>query len=77
MFMHPAIATAIADQHRRDLITQAGTSRLARAARDRRSRLPRTVRRAMTTGPSAAAAAVLRLTPAGAATARHDHALYR
>jgi hypothetical protein len=75
MFMHPAIATAIADQHRRDLITQAGTGRLARAARDRRSRLPRTVRRAITTG--AAAAAVLRLTPAGAATARHDRALYR
>ena len=75
MFMHPAIATAIADQHRRDLITQAGTGRLARAARDRRSRLPRTVRRAIATG--AAAAAVLRLTPAGSATARDDHALYR
>lgn len=76
MFMHPAIATAIADQHRRDLITQTGTGRLARAARDRRSRLPRTVRRAITTG-AAAAAAVLRLTPAGSATARDDHALYR
>jgi hypothetical protein len=76
MFMHPAIATAIADQHRRDLITQAGTGRLARAARDRRSRSPRTVRRAITTG-AAAAAAALRLTPAEAATARHDRALYR
>jgi hypothetical protein len=77
MFMHPAIATAIADQHRRDLITRAGAGRLARSARDRRSRLPRTARRAITTGAAAAAAAVLRLTPAGATTARDDQALYR
>jgi hypothetical protein len=76
MFMHSTIATAIADQHRRDLITRADAGRLARAARDRRSRLPRTVRGTITTGAAAAAAAVLRLTPAGAATARDDHALY-
>jgi hypothetical protein len=31
MFLNPAITTALAEQHRRDLITQARTARLAPA----------------------------------------------
>jgi len=79
MFMNPAITTAVAEQHRRDLITQADACRLARAARNCRPSRPRllqTARRVVTTGAAAAAAAVLMMTPAGAATAHHFSAHY-
>ena len=36
MQTHPAIAAALADEHRRTLIAEAESSRLARAARDGR-----------------------------------------
>ncbi len=52
MFMNPAITTAVAEQHRRDLITQADACRLARAARNCRPSRPRllqTARRVVTT----------------------------
>jgi hypothetical protein len=34
MFTHPAIAGALADEHRRSMVAKAETARLARAARD-------------------------------------------
>jgi hypothetical protein len=84
MFMNPAITTAVAEQHRRDLITQAGAYRLARAARNcrptqpGRSSRPRRLtglaqafRRAVTAGAAAVAVAVFMMTPAGAATTHH------
>jgi hypothetical protein len=78
MFMHPAITTAIADQHRRDLITQAGTCRLACTARQGRPRRPAspvlTTRRVLTTAAAACtAAAVFLLAPAGPAHASAHH----
>jgi hypothetical protein len=33
MSMHPTLTAALADQHRRDMITRAETHRIARAAR--------------------------------------------
>jgi hypothetical protein len=36
MSMNPGIATALAEQHRRDLVARADAHRLARAARGRR-----------------------------------------
>jgi hypothetical protein len=33
MYMHPTITAALAEQHRRDMITRAETHRIARAAR--------------------------------------------
>jgi hypothetical protein len=78
MFTHPAITAAIADQHRRDLITQADTYRLARAARQGRPRRPATsvltTRRLVTTVAAACtAAAVFVLAPAGPAHASAFH----
>ena len=80
MFMHPAITTAIADQHRRDLIAQADAYRLARTARDGRTRrsapahrpasaVNATRRAVATLAAACAAAAVLLLVPAGAVRA--------
>jgi hypothetical protein len=84
MFTHPDITAALADQHRRDLLTQASAYRLARAARDcqpirpGRSAQPRrltgplhAIRRAATMTAAAAAAAMLMMTPAGATTTQH------
>jgi len=90
MFTHPAIAAALADEHRRDLTAQAATYRLARAVRNGqptrpgRSAQPRRVtgpvqvmRRAVTAIAAAAAAAVLMMTPAGATTTHHSaHVFY-
>ena len=78
MFMNPAITTAIADQHRHDLITQAGTYRLARTARQGWSRRPAspvlTTKRMVTTAAAACtAAAVFLLAPAEAAHASAHH----
>jgi hypothetical protein len=80
MFMHPAITTAIADQHRRDLIAQASTDRLARAARQERPRRSAspvlTTKRVVTTAAAACtAAAVLMLAPAGPGHASAHHFL--
>ena len=74
MFMHPAITTAIADQHRRDLIAQADADRLARTARQNRARRPAspflTTKRVIATAAAACtAAAVFLLPPAGPAHA--------
>jgi len=74
MFMHPAVATAIADQHRRDLIAQADADRLARTASQGHARRPaspsRTAKCVIATAAAACAvAAVLMLTPAGPAHA--------
>jgi hypothetical protein len=82
MSTYPAITAALADEHRRDLIAQAGAYRLARAARDSQPTRPgrsaqprrltsplRAIRRAATTTVAAAAAAVLVMTPAGATNA--------
>ena len=70
MFMHPAITAAVADQHRRDLIAQVGADRLARTARQGRSRRPAspflTTKRVITAAAAACTAAgVLMLSPAG------------
>jgi hypothetical protein len=75
MFTHPAITAALADQRRRDLITQAGTYRLARAARQIRPRRPvLTTRRVLTTAAAACtAAAMFVLGPAGPAHASALH----
>jgi hypothetical protein len=67
MSIHPAIAK----QRRRDVIAQADACRLARTARQGRSRRPisqvRTTRRVVITAAAACmAAAGLMLTPAGA-----------
>ncbi len=80
--MHPAITAQIAEQHRRDLVTQADAYRLARTARNCRPTPPRrpssplgrtgpvrALRRAAAT--AAAAAGMLMLTPAGATTIHH------
>jgi hypothetical protein len=69
MSMHPAITAALADQHRRDLIAQAGADRPARAARQGALRRPAspvlTARRVITTAAAACAAtALLVLAPA-------------
>ena len=76
-FTHPAITTAIADQHRRDLITQASTYRLARAARQGRPRRPvspvLTTRRVITTAAAACTAAVFVPASAGPAHASALH----
>jgi len=40
MFIHPALAPALAEQHRRDLTSQASACRLARTARQDRPRNP-------------------------------------
>ena len=74
MFMHPAITTAIADQHRHDLIAQADADRLARTARQGRPRRPAsprlTTQRVIAAAAAACtAAAVLMLSPAGPAHA--------
>jgi hypothetical protein len=83
MFTHPAITAAIADQHRRDLITQAGSYRLARAARDCRPSRPGPSPRACrltglwqaarriipAAGAAFAAAAMLMASPAGSSNA--------
>jgi hypothetical protein len=34
MFTHPAIATALAEEHRRSMVAKAESARLARAVRD-------------------------------------------
>ena len=78
MLMNPTITTAIADQHRRDLITQADAYRLARAARPGRPRRPATplltTRRVVSTAAAACtAAAVFLLAPAGPAHASAIH----
>lgn len=70
MFTHPAITASLAEQHRRDLITQASACRQARAARQSRSRNP--VRRPLivkalraAAAAAAIAAAAFLVTPAG------------
>ena len=78
MLMNPAITTAIADQHRRDLVIQADAYRLARAARPGRPRRPATpmltTKRVVTTAAAACtAAAVFLLAPAGTAHASAIH----
>jgi hypothetical protein len=78
MSMHPAITAALADQHRRDLITRADAYRLARTARQGRPRHAAsaflTARRVVITAAAACtAAAVLMLTPAGPAHASAQH----
>jgi uncharacterized ferritin-like protein (DUF455 family) len=77
MLTHPAIAAALADQHRQDLTAQASAYRLARAARDsqparagrpaqpRRTNPVQAIRRA---AAAAAAAAVLMIPLAGTTT---------
>jgi hypothetical protein len=84
MFTHPAITASLAEQHRRDLITQAEASRLARAARNCRATRPgrpstprrrtgpvRAIRRAAAAAAAVAAAAVLMMLPAGAVSTPH------
>ena len=65
MSMHAAITTALAEQHRRDLIAQADACRLARTARQSRPRHPvsalLTTRRVVTTAAAACATAAVRL----------------
>jgi hypothetical protein len=78
MSMHPAITTAVAEQHRRDLIAQADVCRLARTARQGRPRRPvspfLTTKRVITTAAAACtAAALFVLTPAGPAHASAHH----
>jgi hypothetical protein len=89
MFTYPAITAALADEHRRDLTAQAATYRLARAVRNGqptrpgRSAQPRritgpvqAIRRAVTAIAAAAAATMLVMTPAGAATHHSAHVFY-
>jgi len=84
MLTHPAIAAALADQHRQDLTAQARAYRLARAARGsqptrtgrlaqprRRTDPVRAIRRA---AAAAAAAAALMMPLAGATTTPHASA---
>jgi hypothetical protein len=73
MSTYPAITAAIASQHRRDLIAQAGAARLARTAsqgrtaRQGRSGRPAlSARRLITAAAGCTAAAVLLLSPAAA-----------
>jgi hypothetical protein len=87
MFTHPVIAASFAEQHRRDLISQAEASRLARAARNCRATppgrpsLPRrrtgpvqAIRRAAAAVAATAAAVAVMMTPAGATTTQHASA---
>jgi hypothetical protein len=76
--MHPAITAAVANQHRRDLITQADAYRLARTARQGRPRSQvspflTTKRVIITAAAACTAAARFMLTPAGPAHASAHH----
>ena len=77
MSLHPTITAALADQHRRDLMSQASACRQARAARQSRPRNP--VRRPLIVRAlgaavaSAIAAAAFLATPAGPANAAASH----
>ena len=51
MYIHPTTGAALAEQHRRDLMSQASASRQARAARQASSR--NQARRPLSSGPSA------------------------
>ena len=70
MSLHPTITATLADQHRRDLMSQASASRQARAARQARprtqTRRPLIVRALRTAAAaSAIAGAAFLVTPAG------------
>ena len=84
MSMHPAIAAALADQHRQDLTAQANAYRLARAARNCQPTRPgpssqprrltnpvQAIRRVVAAVAAATAATLLVMTPPGAATTHH------
>ena len=77
MSLHPTITAALADQHRRDLMSQASACRQARAARQSRPRNP--VRRPLIVRAlgaavaSAIAAAAFLATPTGPANAASNH----
>jgi hypothetical protein len=78
MSMHPAITAAVANQHRRDLITQADAYRLARTARQGRPRSQvspflTTKRVIITAAGGGPAPARFMLTPAGPAHASAHH----
>jgi hypothetical protein len=81
MYIHPTTGTALAEQHRRDLMSQASASRQARAARQSSSRNPS--RRPLIVGAlrtataaSAIAAAAFLAVPAGPAHVPSAHGLW-
>lgn len=78
MFTHPSITASLAEQHRRDLISQAGAACSSRATRPGRPSTPRrrtglvqAIRRAATAAAAAAAATILVMIPAGPTATPH------
>jgi len=63
MSLHPTITAALADQHRRDMITRAGTHRTARTARASRP-VPARLARIIPQRTAAARRSITRLRPA-------------